>query len=374
MPTSREVLKRRALRLAQSPGKDVFLLSLSPADLLAIANVSHDEKQSPADLLGADRPAVRQHVATVQSSLESDDALMLTAIVLALSPEVRFRGSRGPDVSDGLASAGTLDIPVRTRAGRKPAWILDGYYRLLALSQRENSEFALPVCAFIADDPGVLREHFVRIQSTHPLPAGFVDVIFPSTAVAISPSIGPKELPEAICEWLNTDQDSPFHELIEPNQVGKAGRSQFPVSRTALRETIADSLSTPYGSLFPYRNMATGETDIDGLCNALKTYWSAVKAVFPDAWGKPPKKSRLMHASGIRIMGRLMNRVLPAVDLAVDDRVRQATRELKKIQASCRWTSGSWEELDALSWDELGSTPRHVILVSNYLIRAYVTK
>ena len=186
--------------------------------------------------------------------------------------------------------------------------------------------------------------------------------------------MGPKELPEAICDWLNSDSESPFQELIEPRQVGKAGRSHFPVSRTALRETIDDSLSTPYGALFPYRNMATGETDIDGLCNALKTYWIAVKSVFPDAWGKTPKKSRLMHATGIRIMGRLMNRVLPAVDLSADDRVRKAIRELKKIQPNCRWTSGVWEELDSLPWDAIENKPRQINLVANYLIRAYLTK
>jgi DGQHR domain-containing protein len=373
MQTTRDALRRRALRLAQSAGNDVFLLSLSPTDLLAIATVSSDKNQPPAELLGSDRPTLGRHIADIRSSLESDDAVMLTVIVLALSPEVRFRSSRGPDVSDGLATSGTIEIPLRTRAGRKPAWLLDGYFRLQALSDPKHKDFAVPVCAFVADDPDVLRQQFDRIHSTHPLPAGFADRLLPRRAVAISPRIGAQELPDAVCQWLNNDPESPFHQLIGPKEPGKAA-SRLPVSRAALGETIADSLSSPYGALFPYRNIAGGETDVDGLCNALNTYWAAVKSVFPEAWGKPPKKSRLMHPVGIRTMGRLMNRVLPAVDLAADDRIQQAARELQKIGPLCRWTNGVWESLDGLGWDRLENTTRHEDLVSNFLIRAYLTK
>jgi DGQHR domain-containing protein len=372
MVTTSAPLKRRALRLAQAAGHDVFMLSLSPTDLLAIGNASPDQTQSLADLLGADQPTVEKHIATIQSGLDADDALLLTTVVIALSPEVRFRSSRGPDVSDGLATSGTIEIPSRTRAGRKPAQILDGFHRLLALSNRKHKDFAIPVCAVVADDPDVLRQYFDRIHCTHPLPTGFADLLLPQRAVAISPRIGAQALPDAVCQWLNNDPKSPLHQLIGPAEPEKAA-SRFPVSRAALRETIAHSLSSPYGALFPYRNIAGGETDVDGLCNALKTYWAAVKSVFPEAWGKPPKKSRLMHPAGIRIMGRLMNRVLPAVDLAADDRIHQAARQLEKIKPLCRWTSGVWEALDGLAWDKLENTTRHVDLVSNFLIRAYLT-
>lgn len=373
MPVTRDALRRRALRLTQSSGSDVFLLSLSPTDLLAIANVTTDENKLPEDLLVTDRPTAGRHVAEIRRGLESDDAIMLTAIVLALSPEVRFRGSRGPDVSDGLATSGTIEIPLRTRAGRKPARVLDGFHRLVAISGREGNEFAVPVCAVVADDPAVLRQLFERIHSTHPLPVGFADLLLPRQAVAISPRIAAQELPDAVCQWLNEDSDSPFHQLIGPQDCDKA-TARFPVSRAALCEIIADSVSSPYGALFPYRNIAGGETDVDGLCRTFHTYWAAVQSVFPEAWGKQAKKSRLMHPAGIRIMGRLMNRVLPAVDLAADDLVEQACRELKKIQPLCRWTGGVWESLNGLAWDELKNTTRHVDLVSNFLIRAYLTK
>jgi hypothetical protein len=81
-----------------------------------------------------------------------------------------------------------------------------------------------------------------------------------------------------------------------------------------------------------------------------------------------------MHPVGIRTMGRLMNRVLPAVDLSADDRVERAAAELEKIQPLCRWTGGVWEDIGGLRWDKLENTKRHTDLMSNFLVRAYLAK
>jgi hypothetical protein len=135
---------------------------------------------------------------------------------------------------------------------------------------------------------------------------------------------------------------------------------------------IEESLSSTSGCLFPYRNIATSETDSDGICSVLVAYWTAVKRVFPDAWGKPAHQSRLMHGVGIRAMGRLMDRVMASVN-ARDPRVADlAARELHRVAPFCRWTEGVWEELNDLPWNELQNVPRHVRVLSNYLIRSYV--
>ena len=41
----------------------------------------------------------------------------------------------------------------------------------------------------------------------------------------------------------------------------------------------------------------------------LCAYWGAVRDVFGDAWGKPPKKSRLMHGVGILSLGYVMDAI-----------------------------------------------------------------
>lgn len=95
---------------------------------------------------------------------------------------------------------------------------------------------------------------------------------------------------------------------------------------------------------------------------------TAVKRVFPAAWGKAPPQSRLMHGAGIRAMVRPMDRVMAGVNVRSP---KAAERELRLGSPICRWTAGEWEGLNDLPWDEVQYTPRHVPLLSNRLIRAY---
>jgi hypothetical protein len=135
---------------------------------------------------------------------------------------------------------------------------------------------------------------------------------------------------------------------------------------------LDESLNSPSGCLFPYRNIATGETDFAGIRELLFLFWRAVKATFPEAWGLPPTKSRLMHGAGLRAMGRLMDRVMGGIDVHSPKASRQVEKELGRIKGSCRWTSGSWDALGGQRWNEIQNTPSHIKLLSNALLRAYV--
>ena len=144
------------------------------------------------------------------------------------------------------------------------------------------------------------------------------------------------------------------------------------VTDTGLVEALKESLESPSGVLFPYRNIATGTTDTEGIRKVLITYWTAVRNTFPEAWGMPPTKSRLMGGVGIRAMGRLMERVMAHVDVDDPGAVQVAESELATIALDCAWTRGVWPEL-GLPWDELQNTPRHISALSNLLARSYVT-
>jgi hypothetical protein len=100
-------------------------------------------------------------------------------------------------------------------------------------------------------------------------------------------------------------------------------------------------------------------------------YWTAVRDTFPDAWGKPPTQSRLMHGTGIRAMGRLMDRLMAAIDLGHAEAPAQIRAELALLAPRCRWTSGRWEELD-LRWNQIENLPRHKHDLSSFLIRAHM--
>jgi len=135
---------------------------------------------------------------------------------------------------------------------------------------------------------------------------------------------------------------------------------------------ISDSLSTPSGCLFPYRNIATGETDADSIWLIITTFWRAVQNVFPEAWGKDPVRSRLTHGVGIRSMGRLMDRVMPGIHLRGPKAVARVEDELRMVEPVCHWTSGRWEGLGDMQWNELQNVPRHIRILSNLLLRTYV--
>jgi hypothetical protein len=132
-------------------------------------------------------------------------------------------------------------------------------------------------------------------------------------------------------------------------------------------------LVQPSGCLFPYRNIASNEADNDRIWATVVTFWTAVKRTFPEAWGKSPKESRLMHSAGLFAMSRLMDRIMPHTSLEVGNPVAAVAAELEMIKPVCRWTSGNWEALD-LDWNKLENVSRHVRALTNFLVRTYVER
>ena len=365
-PTS---LRRRALRLDQDPNHPLFLFSLTGSELLQIAETSRVSRDDAGKLLGYQRAEVKKHVQNIVDYLDSEQVLFPNAIILALSSDVKFRSSRGPDVNDGCAIAGTLDIPLNTK--KKPAWIVDGQQRALALSKCTRQDLAIPVSAFVADEVDLQRDQFLRVNSSKNLPPGLITELLPEVSTALPAKLAARKIPSAICDWLNQSEESPMRGMIKRTSTSDEERKKAVITDTSVVKMIEESLSSPSGCLFPYRNIATGETDFEGIAKILVAYWAAVQVVFPDAWGKPPAKSRLMHGAGIRAMGRLMDRIMPSIKLHNKNAPAQVQKELRRIADQCRWTNGRWEELGGLRWNELQNVPRHINLLSSVLIRAY---
>ena len=225
----------------------------------------------------------------------------------------------------------------------------------------------MPVNGFVADEVELQREQFLRSNNTRPLPAGLITELLPEVSTSLPARLAARKVPAAICEWLNRTKLSPFFQLIR--RSSDTEKKTAVVADASVVKMIEDSLTSASGCLFPYRNLATGETDADGICGLLVAYWSAVRAVFPEAWGKPPTKSRLMHGAGLRAMGKLMDRIVAGVHPRTPAALE---RELRLVAPVCRWTAGEWDGLNGLPWDEVQNTPRHIRALSNHLLRAYL--
>ena len=368
------LLRRRALRIEQCKGHPLYLLCLTGEEVLNVADISRVSRDEAGKLLGYQRAEVKRHVQGIVEYLNSDKVLFPNSLILALSSRVRFIASRGPHVRDGLVVAGTLEIPLPRQGGRKPGWIVDGQQRALAISKSRKKGLLVPVNAFIADDVEMQRDQFLRINNTKPLPRGLISELLPEVSSPLPANLEARKIPAAVCDLLNTDASSPFHQLIRRSSSTADGRAKAVISDTSVIKFVQESISSPSGCLFPYRNMASGETDFEGIWRVLVAYWTAVKQTFPDAWGKPPSKSRLMHGAGLRSMGRLMDRVMSSIDPSSPHALSEVKHELRVISPACRWTSGTWEEMGELHWNELQNVPRHIRILSSFLIRTYVQK
>ncbi|MBN8460105.1 MAG: DGQHR domain-containing protein [Verrucomicrobia bacterium] len=371
---SSKQIERKALRIAQPSGTDLFLLTLSGHELLEIAGISRVSRDDDGRLLGYQRAEVRKHVREISEYLQSPGMILAHPIILSFNSSVRFVSSRGAKTSDGLAVAGTLEIPVPKGDSAKPAWIVDGQQRALAISLCAEKDFAVPVCAFIADDVELQRDQFLRINNSRPLPRGLVTELLPEVSTNLPANLAMKKIPAALCDLLNRDDASPFKGLIRRSSTEAAQKKTCVVTDTVVIKMLEESLTQASGCFFPYRNIATGECNHNAIWHLLVSYWTAVKETFPDAWGLSPSRSRLMHGVGIRSMGKLMDRIISSGNGLHNNAIKEFKRELALVAPSCRWTSGNWEELGGIRFDDIQNVPKHLSVLANYLVRKYLEK
>lgn len=362
----------RALHTTQGQGLDVFAFFIRGADIVRVADISRIGRDENEEVRGFQRPEIRSHVKGIVDYLNQGSVLFPNAIILALSPEVHFSASRGtrPSGDQGLAQSGTLTIPL-FEEGKRVAWIVDGQQRSLALAQAENREIAVPVIGFVSDRLDIQREQFILVNKAKPLPTRLINELLPETSGVFLPrELSIRRVPSELCGLLNRDPDSPFHQLIKrPSNSPAPGKAV--ITDTAVITMIRNSINNPLGALATYRVTHQGRDGVDlaNMYRLLLTFWSAVKHVFPEAWGKDPRHSRLMHSAGLLAMGVLMDRIYSRAN-ATDD-VKVIERELQKVAPACRWTCGTWEGL-GVAWNEIQNTPRDIRRLQTALVQSYV--
>lgn len=367
--SARQELVVRALHTTQGAGLDVYAFFIKGGDIVRVADISRIERDAADKLKGFQRPEIRQHVKGIVDYLNQGGVLFPNAIILAMSPDVKFAASRGsrPTGDARVSESGTLTLPVYDE-GQRVAWIVDGQQRSIALSQAQHKDLAVPVIGFVSDKLSVQREQFILVNKAKPLPTRLINELLPETAAAVLPrDLVARKVPAELVNLLNQDPASPFYRLVK--RASDRAASDAVVTDTALVSVIKNSLSNPLGALARFKSdgrEASG--DVAGMYRMLTTYWTAVKATFPDSWGKDPKHSRLMHSAGLLAMGLLMDAIYAR--LAPDADVAAVQREIEKVAPVCRWTKGAWETL-GLAWNEIQNTPPHVKKLQDTLVRAY---
>ena len=353
----------RALCTQQTDGIDTFAFFLPGSKIMEIADISRIERDDD-ELKGFQRKGIINHVKSITEYLDQDRVLFPNAIILSFSPEVKFRKTRGPAPKGliDISSMGTLNIPIR-KEGRRIAWIVDGQQRSLALSETKNAKLPVPVVAFISPDLEVQREQFILVNKARPLPSRLINELLPEVGTFLPRDLSVRKLPSKLCNILSNDPKSPFHGLISRYSDEKRAF----VTDSAIEKAILKNLRPPIGALNQYKGLGSEPSDTDSMYQTLVIYWSAVRDVFPDAWGLPSKKSRLMHSAGIRAMGVLMDQIMLRAD-GMPKPETEIRASLKRIKRHCRWTEGVWEGLE-MPWNAIQSIDSHINKLADHLCR-----
>ena len=367
MNASPKHLITRAVKTQQGNGIDVFAFFLYGSDLTRVADISQIARDE-GELKGFQRKEIRNHVNSIVEFLDSGPVLFPNAMILALSPEIDFKHARGsrPEGMTDVADTGTLSIPIRLE-GQRAAWIVDGQQRSLALARAKDSKIPVPVVGFVSHDIETHREQFILVNKARPLPKRLINELLPEVSALLPRDLAARKLPSELCNVLNRDARSPFHKLIK--RASDNAEDEGVVTDTAVIEAIKQNLRPPLGALSQYKKSPTLDTatDIGGMLRTLLLYWSAVRDTFPEAWGRPPTESRLMHSAGIRVMGVLMDQVMLRADSSQTPEV-EIRGSLARIAPHCCWTAGTWNSL-GWCWNEVQSTRQHISRLSDHLIR-----
>lgn len=359
-----KILQLRALRTVQRGDVDVYAFFIPGELITTIADISRIHRDDNDSLEGFQRKAIKQHVKNIIDYLDQGGVLFPNSILLALSPEVEFKQSRGRPPRDSIEAGqtGTLVIPIRQK-GQRVAWIVDGQQRSLALAQTKNKGLQVPIIAFVAPNLEVQREQFILVNKAKPLPSRLINELLPTVDTHLPRDLSVRKLPAELCDLLNRDPDSPFHGLIK--RMSQHKNEQAIITDTAIIFMIKNSIRNPLGVLAQYKGLGSEPSDTESMYRALTTYWSAVRDTFPKAWGKPPTQSRLMHSAGIHSMGVLMDKIMNRA-ASYDEPEKHIRESLNRIAPHCHWTSGTWEHLN-MRWDEVQKVAKHIRLLSDLL-------
>lgn len=343
----------------------IYCFAIDGKHLLDFTAVSRVRRSDDGGLAGYQRPEVLNHIRAIRRYIESPDALLPNAVVLAFDSRVRFEAQRRRGTVE-YSTMGELIIPVdeTIEDADKPALLVDGQQRVAAIRDADVAEFPVAAVAFIASDAEEQRSQFILVNNTKPLPKGLIHELLPEASGYLPPKYARRQLPAQLMTRLNLDSDSPFR--------GAIATPTYPdgyIKDNSVLRMIENSLYD--GALYQYRDSRDGSGDVEQMVLHLKIFWSLVQSTWPIEWRLIPRKSRLTHGVGIQALGYVMDALTDGYE-ADSLAAIGLDRQLSQLSEITAWSSGTWDlgPDDQRRWNGLQNTPNDVKLLTNALIRA----
>jgi DGQHR domain-containing protein len=251
---------------------------------------------------------------------------------------------------------GIVEVKIDVANG-KPGFVVDGQQRLTALAGIDKPGFQVFVSALVCKDYNELRQQFVLINNTRPLPKSLIYELLP-TVDGLPERFTARKFSAKVVDRLNfTKGSSLFGEIRQ--HTNPAGM----ISDTAMQKLIMNSASD--GAIREFYQFDDRE---ERAYQLVHQFFRAVREVFGPEWtGMSPRLSRLRHGAGIVAMGFVMD-LLYSSEGAIEK--RQFERGLQLLQPRTAWTSGQWplETNDCRPWNGIQNTPSDIDLLTRYLV------
>ena len=344
------IFKYKAVRAQQSKDHYVFSFAANPHDVLSFSEIERVGRNEDGQLKGFQRHQISSHIKEIRDYLKREDALLPNAVIIAFIDGVSVK-----DLGNGI-----LDITIDSTE-KKPGFVVDGQQRLTALSGIDKPEFQVFVSALICKDYNELRQQFILINNTRPLPKTLIYELLP-TVEGLPERFTVRSFAAKMVDTLNfTPGSNLFGEIRQhTNPTGV-------LSDTAMQKFIMNSSSD--GIL---RELIKEENFEEQAYDIINNFFGAVIKVFKPEWvGMVPRTSRLRHGAGLVALGYVMELLYSSWGATT---IEEFAEGLELIKPHTAWTSGVWEleDNDSRPWNGIQNTPSDVYLLSKYLVK--VTK
>lgn len=339
------VYKYLAVRARQASEHEVFVFAAPPKDVLKFAQIERVGRNDQGQLKGFQRHQIASHIREIRDYLKRDDALLPNAVIVAFIEGVQISETR----------SGAISISIDTSQG-VPGFVVDGQQRLTALSGLEKPGFEVFVSAVICKDYDELRQQFVLINNTRPLPKTLIYELLP-TVDGLPERYTARKFAARVVERLNFNGGAALR-----GQIKQHTNPGGVISDTAMQKLVMNSASD--GAI---RDLIQFEDREDRAVAIIDQFFEAVSSVFGGEWvGMSPRLSRLRHGAGIVSMGFVMDLLYAGQSATTAAEFRDGLLLLKPYTA---WTSGTWKFDDSeLPWNDIQNTPTDIDLLTRYLV------
>ncbi|MGA4421795.1 DGQHR domain-containing protein DpdB [Ralstonia nicotianae] len=342
------LFKFKAVSASQTADHEVFSFAATPEEILSFSEIDRVGRDEEGRLRGFQRHQIAAHIKEIRDYLGRKDALLPNAVIVAFVDGVTVK--RGKD--------GIVDVLIDTSSG-KPGFVVDGQQRLTALSGLRKPGFQVFVSALICKDYNELRQQFVLINNTRPLPKTLIYELLPNVE-GLPERFTTRKFSAKIVDRLNFTRGSALFGEIRQHTNPKGV-----ISDAAMQRLIMNSASD--GAV---REFIKHDDFEDRAYELINQFFIAVQAVFGNEWaGMSPKTSRLRHGAGLVAMGFVMELLYSSEGATTADEFEAGLRVLKPHTS---WTSGQWQlaDQDIRPWNGIQNTPSDIDLLANYLVRS----